>query len=122
MLRPALLLLPALLAACAAPPAPMPPTPARGASADPRLDACRAEAERMVQRRERGQVMRADETEGGRGFVTVAPFSRAESDRAFAQIDRDRIIADCLAAAPPAIPQGSTQGQPQPTPQARRPR
>jgi hypothetical protein len=120
MLRPALLLLPALLAACAAPPSPMPPTPTRGAAADPRLDACRAEAERMVQRRERGQVMRADETETGRGFVTVAPFSRAEADRAFAQIDRDRIIADCLAAAPPAIPQAQPQA---PTPpQARRPR
>jgi hypothetical protein len=88
--RPALWLLPALLAACAAPPPPAPRT------ADSRLAACQAEAERVVLRRERAQVMRADETEGGRGFVTVAPYARAESDRAFAQMDRNRIIADCM--------------------------
>jgi hypothetical protein len=70
---------------------------------DPRLDACRAEATRVVQFRERGQTMRADETESGRGTVTVAPFSRAEDDRAGQQLERDRMIQDCLrASAPPA--------------------
>lgn len=99
MLRPALLLLPALLAACAAPMGAAPAGPA-ARNADPRLAACQAEAERMVLRRERAQVMRNDETETGRGFVTVAPYSRAETDRAFAQMDRDRIIAECLRGAP----------------------
>lgn len=94
--RPVLWMLPALLAACAAPPAAGPQ------STDSRLAACQAEAERMVLRRERAQVMRADETEGGRGFVTVAPYARAESDRAFAQMDRNRIIADCMGTAPRA--------------------
>ena len=88
--RPALWLLPALLGACAAPPASAPQ------GADSRLAACQAEAERVVLRRERAQVMRADETESGRGFVTVAPYARAESDRAFAQMDRNRIISDCM--------------------------
>lgn len=94
--RPVLWMLPALLAACAAPPAASPP------GADSRLAACQAEAERIVLRRERAQVMRNDETEGGRGFVTVAPFARAETDRAFAQMDRNRIIADCMGTGPRA--------------------
>ena len=92
--RPALLLLPAMLAACAAPPSAGPQ------GGDSRLAACQAEAERMVLRRERAQVMRTDETEGGRGFVTVAPYARAETDRAFAQMDRNRIIADCMGTGP----------------------
>jgi hypothetical protein len=61
-----------------------------------RLAACRAEATRVVQFRERGQTMRNDETETGRGFVTVAPYSRSENDRAAAQLTRDQMIQDCL--------------------------
>jgi hypothetical protein len=86
-----------------------PPPPVPRGERDARYEACRAEATRVVQFRERGQLMRQDETESGRGTVTVAPFGRVESDRAAAQIDRDRLIADCLraserpaAAAPPA--------------------
>ncbi|WP_137177549.1 hypothetical protein [Roseomonas sp. AR75] len=104
-----LLLLPLLLAACDSPrlaggslDVPMGGAP-RGTS-DPRLDACRAEATRVVQFRERGQLMRTDETESGRGFITVAPYSRAENDRASAQLTRDQMIQDCLR-------QGSAQGQ-----------
>jgi len=63
---------------------------------DPRYDACREEATRAVQWRDRGQLMRTDETESGRGTVTVAPFSRTEADRMGAQMERDRLIAECL--------------------------
>jgi hypothetical protein len=98
MFRPALLLLPilfpALVAGCAG------ATP-RG-ERDTTTEACRAEAERMVLRRERAQVMRADETESGRDSLTVAPYSRAQNDRAFAQEDRNRIIAECMRANPRA--------------------
>ena len=93
MVRPALLLLSLLIAGCAG--------PAGNTTSGPdnaRLAACQAEAERMVQRRERAQVMRADEAESSRGFVTVAPIGRAANDRGFAQMDRDRIIADCMRA------------------------
>ena len=62
-------------------------------------EACRAEATRVVQFRERGQTMRSDETESGRGTVTVAPYGRVESDRMLAQMERDRITQDCLRGA-----------------------
>lgn len=90
-MRRLLLTLPLLLAACA-----MPAESPR----DPREAACRAEATRIVQWRERGQTMRTDETESGRGTVTVAPYSRAESDRGLAQLERERIVRDCLRAQP----------------------
>lgn len=97
MVRPAVLLLTLLIAGCAAPVGTTPSAPDNA-----RLAACQAEAERMVQRRERAQVMRADEAESSRGFVTVAPTGRAANDRSFAQMDRDRIIADCMRADPRA--------------------
>jgi len=53
----------------------------------------------VVQFRERGQTMRSDETESGRGTVTVAPYGRVESDRMLAQMERDRITQDCLRGA-----------------------
>jgi len=97
-----LLPLPLLLAACAGPGfgpiAAVPAAPQR----DSRTEACRAEATRIVQFRDRGQVMRTDETESGRGTTTVAPFSRAESDRGGQQMERDRILQDCLRANPAA--------------------
>jgi hypothetical protein len=97
MVRPAVLLLSLLIAGCAAPAGTAPSAPDNA-----RLAACQAEAERIVQRRERAQVMRADEAESSRGFVTVAPIGRAANDRGFAQMDRDRIIADCMRADPRA--------------------
>ena len=97
MVRPAVLLLSLLIAGCAAPVGTVPSAPDNA-----RLAACRAEAERMVQRRERAQVMRADEAESSRGFVTVAPTGRAANDRGFAQMDRDRLIVDCMRADPRA--------------------
>jgi hypothetical protein len=89
-------LLPLALAACAAP-------LGRDSTAqqrDPRAEACRAEATRVVQWRDRGQLMRTDETESGRGTVTISPYSRAESERLGQQMERDRIVAECLRAAP----------------------
>lgn len=97
MVRPAVLLLALLIAGCAGPAGNAPSAPDNA-----RLAACQAEAERMVLRRERAQVMRADEAESSRGFVTVAPTGRASNDRGFAQMDRDRIIADCMRADPRA--------------------
>jgi hypothetical protein len=96
MPRPAILLLPLLLMACSAPISPPPRSPAERDKAE----ACRAEATRIVQFRERGQTMRTDETESGRGTVTVAPYSRVEADRGMAQMDYDRIMRDCMSAAP----------------------
>lgn len=77
---------------------PLPPTAQRDAA----YEACRAEATRVVQYRERGQLMRTDETESSRGTLSVAPYSRIETDRGAAQIDRDRLIADCLRGRPAA--------------------
>jgi hypothetical protein len=99
MPRHAVLLLPILLMACSAPLGPG-PAPRPTAERDARTEACRAEATRIVQYRERGQTMRTDETESGRGTVTVAPFSRAETDRGMAQMERDRIMRECMGGTP----------------------
>jgi hypothetical protein len=109
MPRPAPFLLAPLLLALAACTAPL----GRDSAArqpDPRADACRAEATRVVQWRDRGQLMRSDETESSRGTVTVAPFSRAESDRLGQQMERDRLVAECLRGAPQGGGQGGGQG------------
>lgn len=100
-----LLLLPLLLGACTAPLG----GGSQQAERDPRFEACRAEATRLVQFRDRGQLMRQDETESGRGTVTVAPFSRAESDRMGAQMERDRLIAECLRNQPSGSGRGGTR-------------
>ena len=97
MPRHAVLLLPILLMACSAPLGPSPRAPSER---DAKAEACRAEATRVVQYRERGQTMRTDETESGRGTVTVAPFSRAEADRGMAQMERDRIMRECMGSTP----------------------
>ncbi len=98
MHRLALLLLPALLAACTVPLGAAP-----GDQRDAQLAACQAEATRVVQFRERGQTMRTDEAENSRGTVTVAPFARTESDRMRAQMDRDDMARDCLRSAPAVV-------------------
>jgi len=68
------------------------------------LETCRAEATRMVQFRDRGQLMRTDEVESGRGTFSSAPFSRVETERMGQQITRDRLIADCMRGADRAVP------------------
>lgn len=94
-----------LLGACGAPiPTFSPiPAPVPQGQRDSRYEACREQATRVVQYRERGQLMRSDETESGRGTLTVAPYSRVEADRGAAQIDRDRLIAECLRASPEPV-------------------
>jgi hypothetical protein len=105
MPRLAPLLLPLLLLACTAPNLALPriDAPMGGAPRDERdgrFDACRAEATRVVQFRDRGQVMRTDETENSRGTIVVAPPGRPEADRAGQQLTRDQMIQDCMRAAP----------------------
>jgi hypothetical protein len=97
MHRHAALLLPALLIACSAP---APQASRAPTERDARVAACRAEATRIVQYRERGQVMRTDETESSLGTLTVTPFDRAEADRGRAQMERDRIMRECIGGAP----------------------
>jgi hypothetical protein len=105
---PMLLLLTLPLAACnIALPGSLPtpiaaPAPVPQGQRDARYEACRTEATRIVQYRERGQQMRTDESESSRGTLGVTPYSRLESDRGAAQIDRDRLIAECLSRAPAA--------------------
>ncbi|WP_439597897.1 hypothetical protein [Falsiroseomonas sp.] len=101
------------LAACNLPlpqPISAPPPPAPG-QRDAAYEACRAEATRIVQYRERGQQMRTDETESSLGTLSVTPFSRLQSDRGAAQIDRDRLVADCLQRAPVAAPAAASRGR-----------
>jgi hypothetical protein len=74
---------------------------------DPRTEACRTEATRLVQWRDRGQLMRTDETESSRGTTTIAPQSRVESDRFGQQMERDRLVRECLAASPPGARAGA---------------
>ena len=99
-----------LLGACSRPigsfPAVTPieaPAPIARGDRDSRYEACRAEATRIVQFRERGQLMRTDDAESGRGTLSATPSSRRDNDRGAAQIDRDRLIADCLRAAPDPV-------------------
>jgi hypothetical protein len=105
MPRLAPLLLPLLLLACTTPNLALPriDAPMGGAPRDERdgrFEACRAEATRVVQFRDRGQVMRTDETENSRGTIVVAPPGRPEADRAGQQLTRDQMIQDCMRAAP----------------------
>ncbi|NGM18426.1 hypothetical protein G3576_00250 [Roseomonas stagni] len=79
------------------------PAPVPRGERDARYEACRDQATRVVQYRERGQLMRSDETESGRGTMGVAPMMRVENDRGAAQIDRDRLIAECLRASPDPV-------------------
>jgi hypothetical protein len=109
MLRPALLL-PLLLLACARQPAPevrfMPPPPAPVAERDPAWQACRAQAERVTLIRERGQVMRNDEEETGRGALVTSPYGRISPNRQDAENERNRLLRECLAGSGPAAAGG----------------
>ena len=74
------------------------------------LEACRAEATRVVQFRDRGQLMRSDENEAGRGTFSNTPFSRVETERMGQQMSRDRLIEECM--------RGATRASPAPAPAA----
>ena len=93
-LLPALLLL--AVAACAARP-----------TADPGeasiRAACRAEADRVMANRERGQIMRADEREARIGSLDGSGLRRP-SDSLGERFERDRMVEECVArnrATPP---------------------
>lgn len=63
---------------------------------DAQLAACRQEADRVMQFRDRGQTMRLDEADARVGVATNVPTLRAETDRLGARVERDRLIGECL--------------------------
>lgn len=58
--------------------------------------ACRAEADRIVVTRDRGQMMRDDERDARVGTDASIFARRTETDRLGRQFERDRIAAECL--------------------------
>jgi hypothetical protein len=78
-----------------------PPVPPR-ASDNARAAACRAQAEEVVNRRERGQLFRNDDRDSREGIGAIGNL-RGPADRLGAQFDRDRYIQDCLRAAEPPV-------------------
>jgi hypothetical protein len=104
----ACLLLALLVAGCAAP-----ADPARNERATI-TEACRNEATRVVQWRDRGQLMRTDETESGLGTQTIAPYDRVAWDRYVQQTTRDRMTAECVrgATTTPVVPTNAAPARP----------
>ena len=85
-----------LIAACA--PREQPPSSrAAAAGATPELlRVCTAEAERIVNYRERGQVMRMDSSFGDSDMTNDVPSARLRSDAYQQQTLRDELIRDCI--------------------------
>ena len=103
-------LLPLLLVIAACAPHEAPPSP-RGAvaGATPELQRiCTQEAERVVNFRERGQLMRADSNFGDSDMTNDVPVARLRSDSFRQQTLRDELIRDCIRNAgtgqPPVDP------------------
>ena len=103
-------LLPLLLVIAACAPHEAPPSP-RGAvaGATPELQRiCTQEAERVVNSRERGQLMRADSNFGDSDMTNDVPTARLRSDSFRQQTLRDELIRDCIRNAgtgqPPVDP------------------
>ncbi|WP_376091120.1 hypothetical protein ACE7GA_21130 [Roseomonas sp. CCTCC AB2023176] len=100
-----------LLAACAGAPAPPLRNEALRAN-DATAAACRADAERVVLYRDRGQIMRSDDYNARVGTTSyLGP--RVITDDLARSYDRDRLAAECLRgareaspAAAPAAPSG----------------
>jgi hypothetical protein len=84
--------------------------------------ACRAEAERVLRFRDRGQIMREDDADARVGLSTATPTVRAETDRLGARFERDRLIQECMrgtgAAAPQNAPQNLAPPQGSPPPRS----
>jgi len=97
-----------VLGACAqreAPPSPRAAT----AGATPELQRiCTQEAERVVNFRERGQLMRADSNFGDSDMTNDVPVARLRSDSFRQQTLRDELIRECIRNAgsgqPPVDP------------------
>jgi len=103
-------LLPLLLVIAACAPREAPPSP-RGAvaGATPELQRiCTQEAERVLNFRERGQLMRADSNFGDSDMTNDVPVARLRSDSFRQQTLRDELIRDCIRNAgtgqPPVDP------------------
>ena len=103
-------LLPLLLVIAACAPHEAPPSP-RGAvaGATPELQRiCTQEAERVVNSRERGQLMRADSNFGDSDMTNDVPTARLRSDSFRQQTLRDELIRECIRNAgtgqPPVDP------------------
>jgi len=101
-----------LLAACAETPLAPPPLIGGG---DPALAArCRAEAERLVLFRDRGQAMRNEEMDTRSGTFTPAT-ANAQSDRLGQRFELDRLTRQCIAEAQRApAPQAPAAARPAP--------
>ncbi len=109
-----------LIAACA--PREQPPSSRAAASAGgtPELQrVCTAEAERIVNYRERGQVMRMDSSFGDSDMTNDVPTARLRSDAYQQQALRDELIRECIrkSGVGPAPVDATTQ---RPAPRARR--
>lgn len=109
------------LAACAAP---ADPAARAGAARDARRDgdaaqACRAEADRVVLFRDRGQLMREDDLDARVGLATNVVTARATSDRLGRQFERDRLAAECLRARTGAGPDAAAGALGAPSPPLR---
>lgn len=94
-------LMPALLLAACANPAPGPAAPAAGGPDSARTalnTACRAEAERVVRYRDRGQLMREDDYNARVGTSSyLGP--QVMTDQIARIYDRDRLAAECVRNA-----------------------
>jgi hypothetical protein len=114
-------LLPLLLVIAACAPREAPPSPrAAAAGATPELlRICTAEAERIVNYRERGQLMRLDSNFGDSDMTNDVPIARLRSESYQQQSLRDELIRECVrnAGSGPAPVDANAQRA---TPRARR--
>lgn len=101
------LLLPLLLVACGAPGSTTPrfesPTLFQARPGDPRtnpavVEACRQQAAQQIQRQDRGQLMREDESQSRLGASFAAGPSSHQSDRLGRQFQFERRIDECVRA------------------------
>ena len=103
-----------VLAACAQREAPPSSPRAATGGATPELQRiCTQEAERVVNFRERGQLMRADSNFGDSDMTNDVPTARLRSDSFRQQTLRDELIRECIRNA--------GTGQPPMDPGAQRP-
>jgi hypothetical protein len=88
-----------ILAACAQKEAPPTPRAAAAGATPELLRICTQEAERVVNFRERGQLMRADSNFGDSDMTNDVPVARLRSDSFRQQTLRDELIRDCIRNA-----------------------
>jgi hypothetical protein len=85
-----------VLAACAQQEAPPTPRAAAAGATPELLRICTQEAERVVNFRERGQLMRRDANFGDSDMTNDVPTARLRSDDFRQQSLRDELIRDCI--------------------------